>query len=371
MIPVFEPTITKEDVNSVADEVRAKNLSGSFGNGLYSFEKLLNKYHKTKYASLVNSGTSALHLAVGALDLKKDDEVIVSTFTNIASCLAITHNGACPVAIDSEPDTWNMDVDKVEEMITKRTKAIVTVDIFGHPADMDPLLKIAKKYNLIVIEDAAESQGAEYKGKKAGCLGDIGCLSFYANKTITTGEGGAVITNNKEIIDKVNLLKNLAFEIPRYLHRFAGYNYRMPNYVAALGASQMKRIESIVKTKRKIASWYSKYLKDIPGIKLPVERSWAKNIYWMYGVVINTKEFGRSRDEVVKKLYDMNIDTRNFFIPMNVQPVFLKMGLFKDNPCPVAEDLGKNGFYLPSGYGLTEKEIESISSKLASLRKNK
>lgn len=370
MIPVFNPTINKEDIGAVAEALEANEISGSFGKGIREFEAYLNKYHNTKYASLVNSGTSALHLAVGSLDLKRGDEVMISTFTNVATCLAVTHNGATPVAVDSEIDTWNMDIKKVEEKITKKTKAIITVDIFGHPVDMDPLLKIAKKYNLIVIEDAAESQGAEYKGRKAGCLADIGCLSFYANKTITTGEGGAVITNNLEIIEKVNLLKNLAFEIPRYLHRFAGYNYRMPNYVAALGASQMKRIEDIVKMKRKIASLYSKYLKDIPGVQLPVERSWAKNTYWMYGVVINPKQFGRSRDEIVHKLYEMGIETRNFFVPMNVQPVFIKMGFFKKNPCPVAEELGKNGFYLPSGYNLTEKNIEIISSKLASLRKN-
>ena len=367
MISVFEPVITRNDIDSVSKSVKRMELSGSFGEGIINFNKSLCNYHKVKYSSLVNSGSSALHLAVGALDLKRTDEVIVSSFTNIATCLAVTHNGAVPIAVDSEVDTWNIDVAKIESKITSRTKAIIPVHIFGHPVDMDPLMKIARKYNLTVIEDAAEAQGAEYKGKKVGCSADLGCLSFYANKTITTGEGGAVITNNKNIIEKVDLLKNLAFEIPRYLHRYAGYNFRMPSYVASLGASQMKRIDKIVETKRQIASWYNHYLQDIDGLQLPTEKPWAKSTYWMYGVVINPKKIGKSRDEVVKNLFSMGIETRNFFIPMNVQPVFQKMGYFKNDKCPVAENLGQNGFYLPSGYELTEQQVKDISLKLASL----
>lgn len=369
MIPVFRPTITKEDTKAVEAEVSKGDLSGNFGEGLKSFEEACKKYHKVKYASLVNSGSSALILAVEALDLKKGDEVIVSSFTNIATCLAITHCGATPVAIDSDPDTWNIDVSKIEESITKNTKAIIPVHIFGHPADLDPIMKLAKKYKLAVIEDTAEAQGAMYKNKILGCAGTASCLSFYANKTITTGEGGMVLTNDEKVYEKVELLKNLAFEKPRFLHWYAGYNFRMPNYVAALGNSQMKRIDSIIKIKRNIASMYLKYLKNVTGIKLPVEKDWAKSTYWMFGIVIDPAEFGRTRDQIMDKLYELGIETRAFFIPMNSQPVFQKMGFFRNTYCPVAENLGRNGLYLPSGYDLNENQIKDICEKLQTLQR--
>lgn len=369
MIPVFEPLISDEDINSVNDALKKGQISGNYGDALSSFEKICAEYHGVKYASAVNSGSSALQLAVDALGIKEGDEVIVSTFTNIASCLAITHAGATPVVVDSEPDTWNMNVNQIEDKINKNTKAILTVHIYGHPVDMDPLLKIAKKHGLFVIEDAAEAQGAEYKGKKVGCLGTVGCLSFYGNKTITTGEGGMIVTNDQNIIDKVNLLKNLAFEIPRYLHWYAGYNYRMPNFVAAIGVTQMKRINTIVNTKRQIAAWYKKYLNGIDGITLPVEKNYAKNVYWMYGIVIDPSIFGRTREQVMERLLNLGVDSRAFFIPMNTQPVFRRMGLFEGVSCPVAENLGMNGLYLPSGYNLTEKDVEEVCTKLASLKR--
>ncbi len=370
MIPVFNPTITKKDILSVANALKKGEISGNYGESLRDLEKACADYHGVKYASAVNSGTSALQLAVESLGITKGDEVLVSTFTNIASCLAITRCGATPVAIDSESDTWNMDVKQIEKYVTKKTKAILTVHIYGHPVDMDPLIKIAKNHNLFVIEDAAEAQGAEYKGKKVGCLSTIGCLSFYANKTITTGEGGMVLTNDKKIIDRVNLLKNLAFEVPRYLHRFAGYNYRMPNFVAALAVSQMERIETIVNKKRQIAKLYNKYLGNTKGIVIPVEKPYAKSTYWMYGIVIEPAEFGRTREQVMKKLLDLGVDSRAFFIPMNIQPVFKEMGFFNGVSCPVAENLGINGLYLPSGYDLNEKQIKEISFKVISLKRS-
>lgn len=369
MIPVFEPQITDDDIKSVTDALKKGQISGNYGDALIDLEKACADYHGVKYASSVNSGSSALQLAVDALGIHEGDEVLVSTFTNIATCLAITHAGAVPIAVDSEPDTWNMDINKIEDKITKKTKAIITVHIYGHPVDMDPLLKIVNKHNLYLIEDAAEAQGAEYKGKKVGCFGTVGCLSFYGNKTITTGEGGMVISNDKKVMDQVNLLKNLAFEIPRYLHWYAGYNYRMPNYVAAMAVSQMKRINSIVNVKRQIATWYKKYLNDLDGITLPVEKSYAKNIYWMYGIVIDPALFGRTREQVMEKLGELGVDSRAFFIPMNTQPVFRKMGLFKGVSCPIAENLGANGLYLPSGYNLTEKIVEEVTSKLISLKR--
>lgn len=370
MIPVFDTNIDKKDIESVVGALKRGELSGNYGKALVDFEKACADYHHVKYASAVNSGSSALLLAVASLGIGRGDEVILSTFTNIATCLAVTHNGATPVVVDSQPDTWNMDVSQIEDKINKKTKAIMPVHIYGHPVDMDPVLRIAKKYNLFVIEDSAEAQGAEYKERKVGCFGTVGCLSFYGNKTITTGEGGMVITNNEKVIDKVNLLKNLSFEKPRFLHWYAGYNFRMPNITAALGVTQMERIETTVKIKRQIAAWYIKYLKGIPGIQLPVERDWAKNVYWMFGIVIDPAEFGRTRDQIMEKLLEMGIETRTFFIPMNLQPVFHKMGYFRGVSCPVAEQLSRNGFYLPSGYNLSEEQIAGICTKLISLRRD-
>jgi perosamine synthetase len=360
VIPVFEPVIGDEEIEAVVKALRRGEISGTFGKDLEEFEKQFAKYCGCEYGVAVTSGTTALHLAVAASGIKPGEEVLVSASTNIATALAAVHNNAIPVPVDSENETWNLNLDLVEPLITSKTKAIIPVHLFGHPVDMDRLMEVAQKHQLIVIEDCAESHGATCRGVKTGSFGDMGCFSFYANKIITTGEGGMVVTSDKKLFEKLALLRNLAFTTPRFRHEYAGYNFRMTGYQAAMGLAQLKKIDRIIAEKRRVAHTYNKYLKDIPGLKLPVELDWAFNVYWMYGVAIYP-EFGLRRDQLIKNLTEKGIDTRTFFCPMNQQPCLQKINGFRDIPCPVADELWEQGFYLPSSYTLSEEKIRFIS----------
>jgi len=370
MIPVCIPFIGEKELEYVVDCIRTNWIS-SKGKYVEEFERKFAEYCGCKYGVSTTSGTSALHLALASLSIGKDDEVIVPAFTMISSVFAVVYCGAKPVLVDAEPETWNMDVNKIEEKITDKTKAIMPVHIYGHPCDMDPILKIAAEHDLYVVEDAAEVHGAEYKGKKTGGIGDVGCFSFYGNKIITTGEGGMIITNNEEIAEKANSLKDLAFSKERrFLHTDLGFNYRMTNIQAAIGLAQFERIDELAERRRKNAHWYNEYLDDVEGIRLPVEKKWAKNVYWMYSILIED-EFGMSRDNLMKKLEEKGIETRTFFIPMHQQLVFQKMGMFKGDSYPVAEELSRKGMYLPSGSGLKEEEIEYICNAIKSTLKER
>jgi perosamine synthetase len=255
-------------------------------------------------------------------------------------------------------------------LITDRTKAIIPVHLFGHPVDMDRLMKIAKKHKLMVIEDCAESHGATVRGKMTGSFGDMGAFSFYANKIITTGEGGMIVTNDKKLADQAKLLRNLAFTTPRFRHEYAGYNFRMTGYQAAMGLAQLKKINKIIENKRRVAKLYDHYLQEIDGLQLPAEMSWAKNVYWMYGMVLD-KDFGISRDQLMEKLKKDGIDTRTFFCPMNIQPAFKNIKGFRNIPCPVAEKLWENGLYLPSSWNLTEASIKKIAASVKRCQKSR
>jgi perosamine synthetase len=360
MIPVFEPVVSEDEIALVMDALRKGEVSGTFGKYIEDFESEFAAYCGCKFGVAVNSGTSALHLAVAALDLQPGDEVLVSASTNIATALAVIHNGAIPVPVDSEPVTWNLDLDLIEGLITPRTKAIIPVHLYGHPVDMDRLMGIANKHNLIVIEDCAESHGATVRGRMTGSFGHMSCFSFYANKIITTGEGGMVTTNDHAFAERVKLLRNLAFTKPRFRHELAGFNFRMPGFVAALGLGQFRKIEKIVDAKREMARRYNEQLSKIPGIQIPVELDWAKNVYWMYGVVVKP-EFGISRDKLTEALTERGIETRTFFCPMNQQPVLQKVEGFKEVPCPVADSLWETGLYLPSTWTLDEEKITYIA----------
>ncbi|MCM8765847.1 MAG: DegT/DnrJ/EryC1/StrS family aminotransferase [Candidatus Omnitrophica bacterium] len=363
MIPVCEPVIGKKELEYVSSCLKTNWIS-SQGKYIKEFEEKFAKYCGCRYGISTTSGTTALHLALASLGIEKGDEVILPAFTMIATAFAVIYTGATPVLVDADKETWCMDISQIEKKITKRTKAVLPVHIYGHPCNMEPILKLARKYKLLVIEDSAEAHGAEYKGKKVGGLGDIGCFSFYANKIITTGEGGMVVTNNKKIAEKARLLKDLAFSPKkRFLHLDIGFNYRMTNIQAGMGLAQFERIEEFVNARRKNAELYRQYLKDIKGITLPLEKEWAKNVYWMYGILVE-KEFGISRDLLMRELLKKGIETRQFFIPLHKQPVFIKMGLFKNESYPVAEELGKKGMYLPSGSGLREKEIKYIADSI-------
>jgi perosamine synthetase len=250
-----------------------------------------------------------------------------------------------------------MDVAQIERKITTRTKAIMPVHIYGHPCEMDQIMDIARKHRLYVVEDAAEAHGATYKGKMAGGIGDVGCFSFYANKIITTGEGGMIVTSDEKVADRARRFKDQAFSRERrFLHTDIGFNYRMTNIQAAIGLAQLENIDRFVEMRRKNAHLYNRLLKGVPGVTLPVEKKWAKNVYWMYSIVLED-EFGMSRDDMMAFLRQKGVDTRTFFIPMHVQPAFKNMGLFEGEHYPVSEMLAERGLYLPSGSGLTEGQI--------------
>jgi perosamine synthetase len=293
------------------------------------------------------------------LGLEPGSEVIVPSFTIISCAIAIVEAGCVPVLVDVEPDTWNMNLDQLESKITSRTRAIMPVHMFGHPVDMPQLMEIAGRHDLRVIEDAAESHGAEVAGRRVGGIGDMGCFSFYANKIITTGEGGMVVTNDAHYAERLRSLRNLSFRPDRrFLHTEIGHNYRLTNIQAAVGVAQVECIEQHISHKRWMAESYRKRLAGLP-LSLPVERNWAKNVYWMYGVVLDD---GIPFDavEFARRLRERNVDTRPLFIGMHEQPVLQDRGLFGGESYPVTERLARRGLYLPSGLTLTEAQIDEV-----------
>jgi perosamine synthetase len=363
MIPVFEPMIGEEEIEAVVAALRRGEISGTFGRALVEFEQEFAAYCGCKYGIAVTSGTTALHLAVAAAAIEQGDEILVNASTNIATALAVVHNGAIPVPVDSEDVTWNLNVELIDSLITHKTHAIIPVHLYGHPVDMDRLMDIAGRHDLIVIEDAAEAHGATCRGKKVGSFGDMGCFSFYANKILTTGEGGMVVTNNESLADQLRLLRNMGFTKPRFRHEVAGYNFRMTGYQAAMGLAQLRKIEHIISEKRRVAQTYTRYLQDIPGLQLPVELDWALNVYWMFAVVVKT-EFSLSRDQLAEALLSDGIETRTFFCPMNQQPCLQSLRGFREIPCPVANRLWETGLYLPSSWNLTEETIKHIAGSI-------
>lgn len=360
MIPVFDPVIEEDDIQAVVSALEAGEISGTFGENIKRFEAEFAAFVDCQYGIAVNSGTSALQLAVAAAGIGEGDEVLVSASTNIATALAALHNGALPIPVDSEPRTWNLDLDKLEELITPATRAIIPVHLYGHPVDMDRLMQIADEHGLIVIEDCAESHGATVRGRKTGSFGHMACFSFYANKVITTGEGGMITTNDEELAAKLRSLRNLAFTEPRFKHFEAGYNYRMPGFVAALGLSQLRKVERIIENKRRVAQRYNAQLDGVAGLRLPVQEDWALNVYWMYALVVE-EEFGLSRDELAQALQRADIQTRTFFCPMNQQPVLQGQPGYRVVPAPVADDLWERGLYLPSAWNLENEQIDRVA----------
>jgi perosamine synthetase len=313
-----------------------------------------------RYGIACANGTVAMHLALATLGLEPGDEVIVPTFTMIATINAVTYCGATPVLVDCEPNYWQMDVAQVAAKITPRTKAIIPVHIYGHPVDMDPLMELARRHGIMVVEDAAEAHGAEYKGRRAGSLGDAAGFSFYGNKIITTGEGGMITTDNREIARLAWNLRDHAFSSERHFwHKFVGFNYRMTNLQAAVGLAQVEQIDEFVAARRSHAAEYTRRLSGIPGITTPPQATWAKNVYWMYGILVDKAAYGLNRDELRRVLADHGVETRTFFIPMHCQPIYWEQ--FKGQRYPVAEALCRDGFYLPSASSLTLAEIEYIT----------
>ena len=369
MIPVCTPLIGKREATYVMNCLR-DNWISSAGRYLDLFEKRFSEYCGKKYGIATTNGTAALHLALAALGIGPGDEVIMPSFTIASTAFATIYCGAKPVLVDSEPDTWNINISQIEKKITKKTKAIMPVHIYGNPCHMDAIMKIAKRHKLYVIEDAAEAHGAKYHGKIVGGVGHVGCFSFYGNKIITTGEGGMIVTDDKALAERCRSLKNLSFlKKKRFWHREIGFNYRMTNIQAALGLAQFEQIETLIKKRRNNARIYNSLLSKIRGLTLPVELNETKNVYWMYGLLVD-QAFGMGRDRLIQKLYEKGIETRTFFWPMHQQPILRKMGLFPGERYPVAEDIAKRGLYLPSSSGLKRQEIECICNVIQKLGRN-
>lgn len=359
MIQVFDPDISEVDISFVVDALKKGEISGNFGSYLTSFESSFANYVGVKHGVAVSSGTAALQLALAVLELEPGSEVLLSSSTNIATALAVLHNGLVPVPVDSETTSWNLDLDLIESLITPKTKAIIPVHLFGHPVQMEALLEIARKHKLIVIEDCAESHGATVNGKMTGGFGQLSCFSFYANKIITTGEGGMVVTDDDKLAEKLRKYRNLGFGEPRFVHEIAGFNFRMTGYQAALGLSQLNRVDEILKDKRRVAAHYLDTLSDIPELDLPREQPWAKHVYWMFALLVNPSG-KHSRDGLIEYLTRSGVETRTFFCPMDMQPVL--RAKFEMVQCNIAKNLWETGLYLPSSTKLTEGQIDKIAS---------
>ena len=361
-IPVAEPHLGAKELLYVSECVLTGWVS-SAGKFIAQFEEMFAAFCGTPYAIATSSGTSALHLAVRALDIGPGDEVIVPTLSFIATATAVTYTGARPVFVDSERETWNIDPELIEHAVTKHTKAIIPVHLFGHPANMDPILEIAARNGLSVIEDAAQAHGARYKNRCVGGMGTLGIFSFYGNKIITTGEGGMVVTDRADLAEKLRILRDHGMSSKRhYWHPVLGYNYRMTNLQAALGVAQLEKVGSILNAKKQIAQTYARALRGFSGISLQPKQPWAESVCWLYSILIDPKSFGSTRDELANHLKESNIESRPLFPPIHTQPVYAT-----GQDLPIAQELSANGLSLPSAMGVRLEDINRVIDVIASV----
>ena len=374
-IPVNEPVVTSSDAKSVYKTVKSGWIS-STGNEIIKFEKKFAKIINKKYATTVSNGTAALEIALKALGIKKNDEVIIPNFTIISNALAVIKLNATPVLVDCNHFNWNMNIEQIKKKITKKTKVIIATHIYNYPLEMDKIIRICKKKNIKIIEDAAEVIGLKYNNKMCGSFGDISTFSFYANKHITTGEGGMILTNDFKIYEKCKSLKNLCFgkNFRRFINSDVGWNYRFTNIQASLGLSQLNRLNSIINKKIFVGKTYYKYLKNNKNIYFPEpKKNNLRNIYWVNGLLIlaGAKKNAKKLAEDLKKY---KIETRPFFWPMHKQPILKKkISLNKNDKFPYSNILSKYGIYLPSSINLSENKIKYISNivnKLTNEKKN-
>ena len=349
----MRPQIGNRELENVSNAVKSGWIS-SRGSYVGEFETKFANYVGTRHGAAVSNGTTALHLALTALGITKDDEVILPSLTYISCANAISYTGAKPVFVDADLRYWCLNPTQIEDQITESTRAILVVHLYGHPCDMTPILEIARKHGLLVIEDCAEAHGAEYKGKKVGGFGDIGCFSFYGNKIITTGEGGMCLTDNDQVAEKMMLLRDHGMNrTKRYWHDIIGFNYRMTNLQAAIGVAQLEKIDRIIADKITIAKTYNKHLEGIENLVCMPEMPWAKNVRWLYSILVEEN----IRDRLISQLEQQGIEVRPFFYPIHTLPPYKQA-----RSQPVAEQLSRRGLNLPSGPILTEAEIYEIVS---------
>ena len=359
-IPISQPSITQKEIDYVTDAVKSGWVS-SLGTYVNKFEKMFSEYCDTKYALTTANGTVALHLALAALGINQEDEVIVPDFTFVATANAVKYLGAKVITVDIDEETYCISPKAIEKAITSKTKAIVPVHLYGHPANMDEINKIAKNNNVFVIEDAAEAHGAEINGEKVGGLGEAGIFSLYGNKIITSGEGGIITTNNHILYEKMKYLRDQAMSYEkRYWHTEIGFNYRMTNLQAALALAQLERINKILDKKLEIFSWYHNYLNNINGIKLNPKLDNYKNVYWVICIeLLNFSE--NERDTLMAKLNEKHIDSRPYFYPISEMPMYSSVYT------PVTKLISKRGINLPSYYDITQDQVVYICKELIKL----
>ncbi len=359
LIPVSEPLIG-DNVLPLVQECIETGWISSEGRFVHEFERKWSSYCGVQHGIAVSSGTAALQIAVAALRLEHGSEIIMPSWTIISCAIAILEAGCIPVLVDCDPETWCMNLDEVESKVSPRTRAVMAVHMLGHPVDMRRLVALADKHDLFLIEDAAESHGAEVESRRVGGLGDMGCFSFYANKIVTTGEGGMVVTNDRDFAERLRALRNLCFGSDRrFLHTEIGHNYRLTNLQAAVGVAQIDRVDEHIQKKRWIAARYHERLGLLRNVALPVERDWAKNVYWMYGLLLED-DVPFDAVEFARRLRDQGVDTRPFFLGMHEQPVLRTRGFFQQEVYPVSERLARRGLYVPSGLTLTETQIDFV-----------
>ena len=359
-IPVNEPLLNGNEKKYLCECIDAGWIS-SEGPFVREFEEKFSASVNRKYGIAVSNGTAALEVACQALGITEGDEVIMPTFTIISCAMAVTKLGGIPVFVDSDISTWNMNADEIEKKITSKTKAIMVVHIYGLPVDMDPVIEIANKHGLKIIEDAAEMHGQTYKGRPCGSFGDISIFSFYPNKHITTGEGGMVVTDDEFLMERCRSLRNLCFQKNvRYVHEEISDNYRFTNLQAAVGLAQLERLDEFIEKKRTMGAYYTEKLRDIKGIHLPViETEYARNIYWVYGILLDD-ELGIDNRQMIKMLAEEGVGSRTFFWCMHEQPVFNKQGMYLNESYPNAERMARKGLYIPSGLALTKEQMDIV-----------
>ena len=363
-IPVNEPLLDGKERELLIRCIDTGWIS-SEGPFVREFEQAFAGSVGRKYGVAVCNGSAALEVAVRALDVGAGDEVIMPTLTIISCATPVVRAGAIPVLIDSDAFTWNMDVARLEESITSSTRAIMVVHTYGLPVDMDPVLELAERYGLDILEDAAEAIGQKYKGRPCGSFGRLSIFSFYTNKHITTGEGGMIVTDDAAIAERCRSLRNLCFQSgKRFVHNELGWNFRMTNLQAAVGLAQLQQIDAHLARKRQIGNRYHELLADVEGLQLPLKRTdYAENVYWVFGLVVDD-QIPFDAEQVMSMLRERVIDSRPFFWPMHAQPVFRELGLFQQTRCPVADRLARRGFYIPTGLALTDSQIERVAGEL-------
>jgi perosamine synthetase len=356
-IPISQPSITQKEIDYVTDAIKSGWVS-SLGKYIDEFEEKFANFCDTKYALATSNGTTALHLTLVSLGITGDDEVIIPDFTFVATASAVNYIGAKVVTVDIEEDTLCIDPKSIEEAITFKTKAIIPVHLYGHPANMSSINKIAKKYNLFVIEDAAEAHGAEINGKRVGGLSDAGIFSFYGNKIITSGEGGMITTNDEALYLKMKRLRDHAMsKEKKYWHTEVGFNYRMTNLQAALGVAQFDRIDELLEKKKQIFEWYKAYLSNVSNIKLNTQKDGYKNVYWM--ICMEIIEYNEEkRENLIKKLKENAIDSRPFFYPISDMPMYERVNT------PMTHKVYQRGINLPSYFDMTEEQVKYICDVL-------